>query len=107
MPRDLPDPYVADVAEALRAAGLAVTETWTEPVTPVDHCIAIAVEPRGTVHLVWDTAVGWRFFVYAPGRVAAGVEEAGPLPRCFGRTDVTVVVVAARELLGRLDRTGA
>ncbi len=108
MPRDPVDPYVAAVADALTVAGVPVVETWTEPVVPVDHCVAVNVEPRGVVHLVWeDDGRGWRFFAYVPGRVAAGVEEAGLLPGCGGRPDVGVVVAAARCLLGRLTRVGA
>ncbi len=96
------DPYVADVADALKAAGVAVAETWTEPVIPVDHCIAVAVEPRGVVHLVWeDSGRGWRFFIYAV-RVGTGLPEAGPLPGCDGRPDATFVVAATRVLLSRL-----
>ncbi len=99
------DPYVAEVADALKAAGLPAVETWTEPVIPVDHVIAIAVEPRGTVHLVWDaTPNGWKFFAYAH-RVGTNIPEAGRLPGCVGRTNVSIVVAATQNLLAALART--
>jgi hypothetical protein len=57
------DPYVAEVAAALTAAGHDVTETWTEATDPTDHNIALKVR-QSTLVLIWDTARSWVWIAY-------------------------------------------
>lgn len=76
------DPYVAECAAALTAAGHEVTETWTEATDPVDHNIAANVGD-GSLVLVWDDKTQWVWIHYPYPHACHS--DAGPL---FTNTDV-------------------
>jgi len=92
------DPYVAEVANLLKAAGVEVSETWTEATDPIDHNIEVKAG-RWHPHLIWDGS-GWKHISYP-----LQWKHAGPLLN-GARPDPVEVVAATVALLERLLEEG-
>lgn len=90
------DPYVLEVAAALTAAGLEVTETWTEATDPTDHNIAIQVG-KSSLILVWDEQRHWVWIAYPTPN--SSYSAAGTLFAV--RADPSDVVAAVEQVLTR------
>lgn len=92
------DPYVAEVADLLAAAGVEVGRTWTEATDPIDHNIEVKAG-RWHPHLIWD-GTGWKYIAYPMQWTHAGPMLDGVRP------DGLEVVVAAVALLEQLLEEG-
>lgn len=87
-------PYVAEIADLLKAAGVEVGKTWTEATNPVDHNIEVKAG-RWHPHLIWD-GTGWKYIAYPMQWTHAGPLLDGARP------DAADVVAATVVLLGQL-----
>lgn len=93
--------YVERVAAALDAAGLTVSERWTEPVVPVDHYLRV-VDGSTTYDLVWCEPYGWSVLVHtSPSSLAHRCS--GVLTDHFDAEPATVVALL-RERMERVGR---
>jgi hypothetical protein len=88
------DPYVLEVADLLKAAGVEVGETWTEATDPIDHNIEVKTG-RWHPHLIWDGTF-WLYIAYPMPWTHAGPLLNGAKP------DPADVVAATVALLARL-----
>ncbi|WP_433187116.1 DUF6292 family protein [Actinoallomurus sp. CA-150999] len=85
---ELPAHYLGATCAALTAAGIAVAESWVDPMDPRDATILLAVRPSSVLHadvplaLVWDEMSGWRYGRFVSGR--KGIRTRLDQERSFG-----------------------